>query len=592
MEKLSANIDLIILEKENFDKFLFENQWLDKNHFREICLRYRFPEKNITVIVEKYYIDVAYRDIYYHYWARFHFEWPRHCKRIFLFQNAHLSGEFYDRKYRDSLNKDFLGTIVIRPAYSNDTDEIETDHTFGRTLLDPYKMICRDLEGNISYPFKYLKTTEYKFHLLGNVYKIQAFPFSSQDGVAMKCAETAIHLLCDFEATSSALYAKVLPSEIQDKLKIRLSERILPSHGLYCNDISYLLREFGFSPMIYVGIDNRERAMNQYEEMIYHDFRIGLISENLVSSEKNNIGQKEAWDEQHITDLKKWFHYYVESALPVLAITAPNQEVNKHATLIIGHSKKKRSINDCRIYRLGKFPCMDTAEFYEDYIIQDDNQIPYIEEKMDRFTSTGNYKLEAFIVPLERHVFLEAASAVSICDAFVARENEMFANAIDNIIVECKIFLKNTKDDENKKQYSNLIDAMTISEDNPITIRYYLVNCADYKQYRIATGDSLSDKRFYADIPMPKSAWIAEISTYRCYEMGYAFAELVLDATASNQSKANSLLLLRVAQLGVYRLPNETYNDLRMKMVEHTAYTDLTGIFTLFSNFQTNDYEN
>ena len=125
------------------------------------------------------------------------------------------------------LNRDFLGTIVVRPAYSS-----ETDHTFGRTLLNPYKMIIRE-EGREIHPFLYLETTEYTFHLLGNTYKTQAFPFSSQDGVAMKCAETSIYELCDFASASSALFAKVLPSDIHDKLKARLPERILPSHGLY-----------------------------------------------------------------------------------------------------------------------------------------------------------------------------------------------------------------------------------------------------------------------------------------------------------------------------------------------------------------------
>lgn len=85
--------------------------------------------------------------------------------------------------------------------------------------------------------------------------------------------------------------------------------------------------------------------------------------------------------------------------------------------------------------------------------------------------------------------------------------------------------------------------------------------------------------------PMPKSVWIAEISTYKFYEMGYAFAEVVLDATVSNLSKVNSVILLRTAHLGVYRLPSEAYNDFKAKIEKNKQYMDLSPVFAMFSNF-------
>ncbi len=579
MEDISKNISLEILNLDSWTQFISNNCWLDKDNFREICLRYGFPNNSLTVVIENYYIDAAYRDVYYHYWSRSHFNWPRYCKRIFLFQNSHSQEEFFDSECRDGLNNDFLGTLVVRPAYSS-----ETDHTFGRTLLNPYKMFIIDGESQKVYPFVYLKTAEYKVHLLGNTYVTRAFPFSSQDGVAMKCAETAIYELCDYASASSALFAKVLPSDIQNKLRERLPERILPSHGLYCNDISYLLRKFGFSPMIYAGTGDSERAGSEQEHVEIQDLRIGLISTNILSEEQI-ASDEQTWDNQHTTDFKDWFHYYVESAIPVLTITAPNQEVNKHAALVIGHGISRKSMDDCRIYHLGNLPCIDTAELYDEYIIQDDNQIPYSQEKMDRFTQLKNYKLAAYIVPLERHVFLEASSAISICDTVITEEGEMINEAVQYIIGEYSICADKASDSELKSQYLSLIDAMAVSEDNPITVRYYLVNSAEYKQFRISNGDVRSDKKFYADVPMPKSVWIAEISTYKFYEMGYAFAEVVLDATASNLSKVNSVILLRTAHFGVYRLPSEAYNDFKAKIEKNKQYMDLSPVFAMFSNF-------
>lgn len=579
MEEISKNISFEILNSDSWPGFIEANYWVDEENFREICLRYGFPNDSLTVVIENYYVDAAYRDVYYHYWSRSHYDWPRHCRRILLFLNAHLQEEFFDLECRDKLNNDFLGTLIVRPAYSN-----ETDHTFGRTLLNPYKMFDRDEENQKVHPFVYLKTAEYKVHLLGNTYVTRAFPFSSQDGGAMKCAETAIYELCDYASASSALFAKVLPSDIQNKLRKRLPERILPSHGLYCNDISYLLRKFGFSPMIYAEVVDTERAGSDQERVDIQDLRIGLISTNILPEEQL-VSDETTWDNQHTTDFKDWFHYYVESAIPVLAITAPNQEVNKHAVLVIGHGSSRKSVDDCRIYRLGDLPCIDTAELYDEYIVQDDNQIPYSKEQMDHFTQRKNYKLVAYIVPLERHVFLEASAAISICDTVITEESEAINEAVQSIKGQYSDFADKTKDVGLRSQYLSLADAMEVSEDNPITVRYYLVNSAEYKRFRISEGVEKDDMRFYADVPMPKSVWIAEISTYKFYEMGYAFAEVVLDATASSLSKVNSMILLRTAHSGVYRLPGETYNDFKTKIAQNKQYMGLSPVFTMFSNF-------
>lgn len=577
MEKLCENLQLEILTPNTIDKFFENNNWLDQEHLKKIFELYDYSNNSLTIILEDYYIDPAYRDVYYNYWARLHYNWPRHCKRLFLFMNAHEADEFFNNDEAEILENDFLGTIVIRQAYSK-----EKDHTLGRTLLDPYRMCIVDSEGNKTYPLIYLEATEYKVHLLGKTYSVKAFPFSSQDGVAMKCAETSIYVLCDFASTKSCMYARVLPSDIQNSLKQRLPERILPSQGLYCNDISYLLREFKFSPMIYAASDNTDHigdGSSSDEVMIS---RIGLVCEGTADYKEKDISLN-AWDEVHTTDFKDWFHYYVESAIPVLAITSPNQEVNKHAILVIGHGRNRRALENCKIFNLGGLPCVDTAEFYDQYIVQDDNQIPYVEEKMDRFTQMHTYKLDAFIVPLERHVFLEAASAVSICDTFIDKQKERIKEAILNITELLKEGLK--KEDKYKEEYFALIDALNVSEDNPITVRYYLANSADYKQNRITDSGKIDEKRFYASILMPRLVWVAEVSTYKMYEMGYAFGEVVLDATASSKSKVNSIILLRTAHMGAYRLPSESYSDFERKIAKDEYNADLSVMFTLYSNF-------
>ena len=94
---------------------------------------------------------------------------------------------------------------------------------------------------------------------------------------------------------------------------------------------------------------------------------------------------------------------------------------------------------------------------------------------MDRFTQLKNYKLAAYIVPLERHVFLEASSAISIFDTVITEEGEMISAAVQYIIEQYRICAGKASDSKLKSEYQSLVDVMTVSEDNPIAIRYYLV---------------------------------------------------------------------------------------------------------------------
>lgn len=139
----------------------------------------------------------------------------------------------------------------------------------------------------------------------------------------------------------------------------------------------------------------------------------------------------------------------------------------------------QKPVSECEIYRLGGLSCGDTAELYEDYIVQDDNQIPYDVEKIDRFTWKKNYKLDAFIVPLERHVFLEGASAVDICDVFIEQENLIILQALQFIMKVYSERLGQETDEAVRQGYCDFIDGGKIDEDNLLTVKYFLTNSAE-----------------------------------------------------------------------------------------------------------------
>lgn len=60
---------------------------------------------------------------------------------------------------------------------------------------------------------------------------------------------------------------------------------------------------------------------------------------------------------------------------------------------------------------------------------------------------------------------------------------------------------------------------------------------------------------------------------------------VVLDATASSKSKVNSIILLRTAHMGVYRLLSESYSDFEQKIAKDKYNADLSVAFALYSNF-------
>ena len=78
---------------------------------------------------------------------------------------------------------------------------------------------------------------------------------------------------------------------------------------------------------------------------------------------------------------------------------------------------------------------------------------------------------------------------------------------------------KKSFSNEYKEEYEKVIHCLSVGQDTPITIRYYLVKSADYKCYRISNSDDMNEKRFYADVSMPRSSWISEISTYELYNL-------------------------------------------------------------------------
>ena len=64
--------------------------------------------------------------------------------------------------------------------------------------------------------------------------------------------------------------------------------------------------------------------------------------------------------------------------------------------------------------------------------------------------------------------------------------------------------------------------------------------------------------------------------------MGYACAEIVLDATGSKRSHVNSIILLRMANSGIMRRPDEPYRSMGDQIKEDESNKKLSSVFPIY----------
>ncbi len=567
--------------------------------FSSICKLYGYP---ITVICQLQYTDKMYRDAYYIYLSHLHFDVERHCQRVALFKGKIALEHFFDSDCHMDLQESFLGTIVIRPSYNH-----STEYTLGRTLLNPYK-----LEN----PFRYLRTAQYNVTILGQTYTIDAFPFSNQHGDILRCAETSVWSLMEYYGTRYENYRVVLPSTISNWASKELPERSLPSDGLTYSQISGLLKTFNFEPRIYERVAYRNNTKMSKEELLervlagkelYKLFELETEEEQeQVQVSKSHLHRTEfvtrveidaeefaqkidqeievALKEEYAENDKKMkengelrqvsfhnlFHYYVESGIPLITAVCNAREDIHHSIVIIGHDERspykqtKENIKNQK-FKYGELDIIDSSSLYDRYITVDDNQYPYRSERFDHFSITQNCKVEAFIVPLYRHILLDAESAVSIIET-------IYKNSVG--------LLEATLEQLNEEE---IVEYRGNSIDNPIVLRYYLTTSRGFVDFRNKDTQYLEEKLFYNTTAFPKFIWVGEYSTLELYCRGKILGEIIVDATAPKYSGMGAVIAMRFGGRCASRQTGEPPEVLQKKLQDiHEQQARL--LYSLYTN--------
>lgn len=568
--------------------------------FLSICKLYGYP---ITVVCELRYIDKMYRDVYYIYLSHLHFDVERYCQRLALFRGKIALEDFFDSDCHMDLQERFLGTMVIRPSYNH-----STEYTLGRTLLNPYKL---------ERPFRYIRTAQYKSTVFGQTYMVDAFPFSNQHGDVLRCAETSVWSLMEYYGTRYENYSVVLPSTISNWASKELPERSLPSDGLTYSQISSLLKTFNFEPRIYerdayenITKNSEGKLEKQTDKKPHESFDqeiekkqdenyhlLEFVTQNEIEAENfakqqdkemkevlqreydENEREMQENGELRQLSLHNLFHYYVESGIPLIMAVCNSRQDIHHSIVIIGHDERspskqtKKEIKD-RGFKYGTLTMIDSSSLYDRYITIDDNQYPYRSEQFDQFSIAQNCEVEAFIVPLYRHILLDAEAAVSIIETIYKNSVELLQATLEQLEEE---------EGANIKYQRNSID-------NPIVLRYYLTTSRSFVNFRNRDTEYLEEKLFYDRTAFPKFIWVGEYSTLELYCRGKILGEIIVDATAPKYSGMGAIIAMRFGGRCASRQTDEPPEILRRKLqdIEEQQARLVYSLYT--NNLQKGDF--
>lgn len=463
-----------ITDENDWIEFFWELQQDYPIYVREVRrlkdILLQFNNTEFTVVAEPDYVDKQYRDSYYSYFSQKYTEYERNCLRLAFFEGKISQEQFADCTY--DLEKIFIGTVVLRPL------EIGN---IGQTLLNPKKL---NVKG-------YFRTCVFRVMVYGRKLNIEAFPYSSQDGETMTCAETVLFNLIYYYGTKYSEYRVLMPSEILQDIERESYERVLPSMGVYEANMAKVLADAHFYPRIY-----------SYQEGF------------------NDI-----------------LYSYIESGIPLI-LSLP-----EHVVSCVGHGliRKKLCLSDMEtlIETLNveqkEYYTMSTETLCDEYIVMDDNKAPYYKTTLDDIViqyandshavsnvETIKSKDVSIIVPLYRRIFIDAARAESI---------------FKSLFLENDIFLDDIRD-----AYSD--ETWGIQKENPFVWRMYLTASRSYKDFKTRKTSREELKYFYMECSLPRFIWVLEIGTMEEYlsSPSRARVEILLDATSSPNSETRGIL--------------------------------------------------
>jgi hypothetical protein len=468
--------------------------------------------KCVTLGLELAYVDKYYRDIYYTYYSKQHYNYDRFCVRLSLFDGK-ISNLV---NYLNSTDIKLIGFIVVRPIYAE---------SIGHTIIDPKYLQDEPVKS------VYCRTSEFKALIFGRSFVINAFPWRKQTEV-QTCAEISLINIFEYYSNQYKDYPQILPSEIRDAEARDLHESAYPSRGINYQVYSKILCEKGFAARLYTS-----KAI-----------------ENSVSTYSGENPAK---------TIKRLFHYYIESGIPVSASLIPRSGGGSgHSIICIGHSCENPDFDSVdRVVSYGtKLAIIDSADLFEVYMVADDNQIPYALRPFDTLTLHKDLSIQNLVVALYKNIGIDALQAQKL---------------FYSVLFDDKLGILRWTD-------AKIIDECENENGRPeIVFRMFLASSATFldKKTSIVRSDNHSkreyeDAIFYSKASMPKLVWVCQVYTCKSYGLRRAFAEIILDPTSNNHSQLlfRKIIALNYTNVFCYR----HYNDIN-SILDEPSHEDGDG---------------
>ncbi len=422
------------------------------------------------VVLEHPYVDKYYRDTYYAYFATKHKEYHRNSVRLSFFTEAVSKDDFRSPNARKILQAKYRGFVSLRPTFPD---------LIGRSIISPSILGGEKL---------FCTLAKYSVTVRGVKLEIEGFPYSSQDGEAITCAETTIWSMMEYFGAKYPDYRPILPFEVINLLGKNSVERMIPSAGLTTGQISFAIKELGF-------------GVRKYSRVAYKE------------------------------DFDKILRTYVDSGVPVIAYLEDDKEGGAgHVVNVVGRGvvkdgeyeklqKEGQNIGDDVIV-------FDNAAIDFECVYVDDNLPPYRVSPLSNpalgylpeYPDWGGMKIEQLIVPLYPKVYLEAGQARVMSISMIRHHSW-----IKNKKILIKTYLASAR---SFKDYISLNETLRVKD----------------KEFSITASELV------VSISMPKFIWVTEISTFELVKENKVEGLLVLDATEPKHSK----LLLSIMEGTVF----------------------------------------
>ena len=352
----------------------------------------------------------------------------------------------------NSIENSIIGMIVLKPT-----------RTVGRILINPKKI-------NITQAF--IKTTRFEISVLGLLYQIEAFPASGQDKEVMTCAEVNIWQIMEFFGKKYDHYKTLLPSELLSLTKENSDVRVLPSEGLTDEQESFLFLRSGFAPKIYYKLVERE----------FHD-------------------EVRLYEEYSDPAFESILHLYIASGIPVLINLSSKDDGSweGHSITCIGYVNNdineqkgiiKKRIDKIDAMQYDGISVIETWAQKFKYVFIEDHTNPIFTSYLSDLCFPelqGNWKVENFVVPLYKHIFVSAEEACIITERIIAQTSDVVKEVING---------------------------------NDLVLKIFLIASRDYKEYRISHTNNINEKIFLLPNKLSKIFMGNRVFYKRIYKKG------------------------------------------------------------------------